>query len=114
MAALNTSLGGSDFDMAMEDRASAQPAYGRQPIEPEAKRAAVHEEMKRMTKLPVTSSYASHRLRVLNKILQLLSLQVHKSICAIISVSKIVFDLCLYSTLCLTVFGFAIKFCYLL
>lgn len=88
MAALNTSLGGSDFDMAMEDRASAQPAYGRQPIEPEAKRAAVHEEMKRMTKLPVTSSYASHRLRVLNKILQLLSIQVHKYMCHYLSLKN--------------------------
>ncbi|KAJ9182829.1 hypothetical protein P3X46_006779 [Hevea brasiliensis] len=41
----------------------------------EEKKAAVHEEMKRMNQLPVNSTYATHRLRVLNKILQLLSIQ---------------------------------------
>ena len=59
MAALNTSSGGSTFDVTMEDRASTQPAYGRQPTGTEAKRAAVHEELKRVNKLPVNSSYAS-------------------------------------------------------
>ncbi|GAB4846321.1 hypothetical protein Ancab_025327 [Ancistrocladus abbreviatus] len=39
------------------------------------KKAAVQEEMKRMHQLPTNSSYAAHRLRVLNKILQLLSIQ---------------------------------------
>ncbi|KAG8386270.1 hypothetical protein BUALT_Bualt03G0131600 [Buddleja alternifolia] len=37
--------------------------------------AAVQEEIKRMNRLPPHSSYASHRLRVLNKIQQLLSVQ---------------------------------------
>ncbi|GAV85362.1 hypothetical protein CFOL_v3_28800, partial [Cephalotus follicularis] len=41
----------------------------------EEKKAAVHEEMNRMNKLPSNSSYATHRLRVLNKILQLMSIQ---------------------------------------
>ncbi|CAL5402947.1 unnamed protein product [Camellia sinensis] len=41
----------------------------------EEKKAAVHEEMKRINKLPANSTYATHRLRVLNKILQLLSIQ---------------------------------------
>ncbi|PSR96340.1 Translation initiation factor IF-2 like [Actinidia chinensis var. chinensis] len=41
----------------------------------EDKKAAVHEEMKRMHKLPANSTYATHRLRVLNKILQLLTIQ---------------------------------------
>ncbi|XP_052482147.1 uncharacterized protein LOC105782183 isoform X2 [Gossypium raimondii] len=41
----------------------------------EEKTVAVHEEMKRMNRLPVTSSYVTHRMRVLNKILQLLSIQ---------------------------------------
>ncbi|CAO2836049.1 unnamed protein product [Amaranthus hypochondriacus] len=36
---------------------------------------AVQEEMKRMHQLPSNSSYATHRLRVLNKILQLMSIQ---------------------------------------
>ncbi|XP_057948742.1 uncharacterized protein LOC131144234 [Malania oleifera] len=37
--------------------------------------AAVHEEMKRMNQLPANSTYATHRLRVLNKIMQLMSIQ---------------------------------------
>ncbi|CAK7327548.1 unnamed protein product [Dovyalis caffra] len=41
----------------------------------EEKKAAVHDEMKRINQLPATSTYATHRLRVLNKILQLMSLQ---------------------------------------
>ncbi|CAA2990469.1 uncharacterized protein LOC111394756 [Olea europaea var. sylvestris] len=41
----------------------------------EEKKTAVNEEMKRLNRLPANSSYASHRLRVLNKILQLLSVQ---------------------------------------
>ncbi|KAL2472630.1 hypothetical protein Fot_48366 [Forsythia ovata] len=41
----------------------------------EKKTAAVNEEMSRLNRLPANSSYASHRLRVLNKILQLLSIQ---------------------------------------
>ncbi|XP_057528448.1 uncharacterized protein LOC130807307 [Amaranthus tricolor] len=39
------------------------------------RKGAVQEEMKRMHQLPTNSSYATHRLRVLNKILQLMSLQ---------------------------------------
>ncbi|KAI5662702.1 hypothetical protein M9H77_22025 [Catharanthus roseus] len=41
----------------------------------EEKTARVHQEISRMNKLPANSSYAGHRLRVLNKILQLLSIQ---------------------------------------
>ncbi|XP_065862178.1 uncharacterized protein [Euphorbia lathyris] len=41
----------------------------------EEKAAAVHDEMQRMNKLPPNSSYVTHRLRVLNKILQLLSIK---------------------------------------
>ncbi|KAJ4839972.1 hypothetical protein Tsubulata_033645 [Turnera subulata] len=39
----------------------------------EEKKAAVEEEMRKMTLLPPNSTYASHRLRVLNKILQLMA-----------------------------------------
>ncbi|XP_031115145.1 uncharacterized protein LOC116019159 [Ipomoea triloba] len=39
------------------------------------KKAAVHEEMTRLSRLPQNSTYVSHRTRVLNKILQLLSIQ---------------------------------------
>lgn len=41
----------------------------------EEKQAAVHQEISRMNKLPANSSYASHRLRVLSKVLHLLSIQ---------------------------------------
>ncbi|CAI0382411.1 unnamed protein product [Linum tenue] len=40
-----------------------------QTIGNEEKKAVVHEEVKRMNKLPANSIYATHRLRVLNKIL---------------------------------------------
>lgn len=46
----------------------------------EDKKLAIEEELKKMNKLPPNSSYASHRLRVLNKILHLLSLQVRLSV----------------------------------
>ncbi|GFQ06242.1 hypothetical protein PHJA_002768200 [Phtheirospermum japonicum] len=42
----------------------------------EEKQAAIKEEVKRMRQLPLNSSYAAHRLRLLDKIQQLLSLQV--------------------------------------
>ncbi|KAK9674435.1 hypothetical protein RND81_12G232200 [Saponaria officinalis] len=44
-------------------------------ISEDKKKVALQEEMNRMNKLPVNSSYATHRLRVLNKILQLMSIQ---------------------------------------
>ncbi|KAL5975001.1 hypothetical protein ACLOJK_031677 [Asimina triloba] len=39
------------------------------------RKAVLQAEMDRMTKLPANSSYATHRMRVLNKILLLLSIQ---------------------------------------
>ncbi|EEF31336.1 conserved hypothetical protein [Ricinus communis] len=59
----------------MDDVASTQSKLQWQHRENEEKKAVVQEEMKRMNQLPANSSYASHRLRVLNKILQLLSIQ---------------------------------------
>ncbi|XP_028127553.1 uncharacterized protein LOC114324028 isoform X4 [Camellia sinensis] len=59
-----------------EHTASPQAKDGWKKMGCEEKKAAVHEEMKRMNKLPANSTYATHRLRVLNKILQLLSIQV--------------------------------------
>ncbi|KAL3645496.1 hypothetical protein CASFOL_010676 [Castilleja foliolosa] len=41
----------------------------------EEKQATITEEVKRMRQLPLNSSYAAHRLRLLDKIQQLLSLQ---------------------------------------
>lgn len=40
------------------------------------KNAAVHAEIERVSRLPSNSSYAVHRMRVLNKILNLISVQV--------------------------------------
>ncbi|XP_020274930.1 uncharacterized protein LOC109849497 [Asparagus officinalis] len=40
----------------------------------ENKKASVHAEMARVNKLPSNSSYALHRIKVLNKILRLLSI----------------------------------------
>lgn len=42
----------------------------------EEKKTAVQAEMERMSKLPANSNYATHRMRVLNKILHLMSTQV--------------------------------------
>lgn len=44
----------------------------------ENKKAAVHAEMARVNKLPSNSTYAVHRLKVLNKILHLLSVPVSR------------------------------------
>ncbi|KAI3508343.1 hypothetical protein L1887_23349 [Cichorium endivia] len=41
----------------------------------EEKKAAVHEEIKKVNQLPANSTYATHRIRVLNKILQPLSVR---------------------------------------
>ncbi|KAI3780016.1 hypothetical protein L2E82_09851 [Cichorium intybus] len=41
----------------------------------EEKKAAVHEEIKKVNQLPAHNTYATHRIWVLNKILQLLSVQ---------------------------------------
>ncbi|XP_062168702.1 uncharacterized protein LOC133874837 [Alnus glutinosa] len=59
----------------MDSRVSTQPKNQQKKMGYEEKNAAVHEEMKRMKRLPVNSTYATHRLRVLNKILQLISIQ---------------------------------------
>ncbi|MQL80106.1 hypothetical protein Taro_012550 [Colocasia esculenta] len=45
----------------------------------EQKRAAVHAELQRVNQLPSNSSYAAHRLRVLNKVLRLMFIQDHLS-----------------------------------
>ncbi|KAJ8764700.1 hypothetical protein K2173_007789 [Erythroxylum novogranatense] len=59
----------------MEGRAGMQSKDQWSQMGCEEKKVVVHEEMKRMSQLPANSSYATHRLRVLNKILQLLSLE---------------------------------------
>ncbi|XP_054811389.1 uncharacterized protein LOC129312732 isoform X1 [Prosopis cineraria] len=57
-----------------EDKATHQPTPQKQ-MWSEQKQAAVHEEISRMNQLPAKSTYVAHRMRVLNKILQLISIQ---------------------------------------
>ncbi|KAL6314646.1 hypothetical protein AAG906_026990 [Vitis piasezkii] len=59
----------------MESGTSTQAQHQWKQMDSEGKKVAVHEEMKRMNQLPTNSTYATHRLRVLNKILQLISIQ---------------------------------------
>ncbi|KAK7841787.1 uncharacterized protein LOC112035529 [Quercus suber] len=59
----------------MDTRVSTQLKSELKQVGYEEKTAAVHDEMKRMNRLPANSTYATHRLRVLNKILQLMSIQ---------------------------------------
>ncbi|XAR67532.1 hypothetical protein NMG60_11002317 [Bertholletia excelsa] len=54
---------------------SSQAKDGLKRMGSEDKKAAVHEEIKRMNQLPANSAYVTHRMRVLNKILQLVSIQ---------------------------------------
>lgn len=63
-------------DQTMESRVSTQPKYQHKQMVYQEKKAAVEGEMNRMNLLPANSTYAVHRIRVLNKILQLLSIQV--------------------------------------
>ncbi|KAK8318348.1 hypothetical protein E1A91_A13G165400v1 [Gossypium mustelinum] len=66
---------GGVIDQTMEDAGATNPRVLWKQMGYEEKTVAVHEEMKRMNRLPATSSYVTHRMRVLNKILQLLSIQ---------------------------------------
>jgi len=59
----------------MDDGATHQPA-AQKPVWCERKQAVVQEEIRKMNRLPANSTYVSHRLKVLNKILQLMSVQV--------------------------------------
>ncbi|XP_050368178.1 uncharacterized protein LOC126786402 [Argentina anserina] len=66
----------STIDATMEDSgAVVRPKAQWKQLGPVEQEAAVHEEVKKMQRLPANSGYVSHRLRVLNKILQLLSIQ---------------------------------------
>ncbi|XP_068644460.1 uncharacterized protein [Aristolochia californica] len=66
----------NSLDMANKGRESAwQTGLGKQIGCEEKRKAAVHAELERVNHLPSNSSYATHRLRVLNKLLQLMSLQ---------------------------------------
>nr|KJB40975.1 hypothetical protein B456_007G085800 [Gossypium raimondii] len=60
----------------MEDAGATNPRVQWKQMGYEEKTITVHEEMKNLNQLPTTNSYVIHRMRVLNKILQLLSIQV--------------------------------------
>lgn len=66
--------GSNTLDQMMESGPIDQPKPQQQ-MWCEKKQAAVHEEIKRMNQLPANSTYGMHRLKVLNKILQLMSVQ---------------------------------------
>ncbi|KAF5796538.1 hypothetical protein HanRHA438_Chr08g0364851 [Helianthus annuus] len=66
---------GSFNDPTMQNDRMVQMKSGGKQLGNEEKKAAVHEEIKKVNQLPAHSSYATHRMRVLNKILQLLSVQ---------------------------------------
>ncbi|KAK7405187.1 hypothetical protein VNO78_06386 [Psophocarpus tetragonolobus] len=66
--------GSNTVDQMMESGAINQPEPQKQ-MWCEKKQASVNEEIKRMNQLPANSAYVSHRLKVLNKILQLVSVQ---------------------------------------
>ncbi|TXG60420.1 hypothetical protein EZV62_014993 [Acer yangbiense] len=73
-ACLNLSLYGHS-EQIMDGKASTQLKGTWKEMGAEERKAAVNDELKRMNQLPANSSYVIHRLRVLNKILQLISLQ---------------------------------------
>ncbi|XP_030551025.1 uncharacterized protein LOC115755683 [Rhodamnia argentea] len=60
---------------AKENRESYQTVNTWNQLGFDEKKAAVDKEMKRMNQLPANSSYATHRLKVLNKVLQLMTIQ---------------------------------------
>ncbi|KAF8023992.1 hypothetical protein BT93_F1251 [Corymbia citriodora subsp. variegata] len=59
----------------MENRESYQTVNSWNQLGFDQKKVAVQKEMKRMNQLPANSTYATHRLKVLNKVLQLLTVQ---------------------------------------
>ncbi|KAI3688578.1 hypothetical protein L2E82_46240 [Cichorium intybus] len=67
--------GGSFNDRTTKSVYTTQAKNGGKQMGSEEKKAAVHEEIKKVNQLHAHSTYATHRIRVLNKILQLLSVQ---------------------------------------
>lgn len=60
----------------MDGKASTQLKDSWKKMGEEDRKAAVDNELKRMKQLPANSSYVIHRVRILNKIIELISLQV--------------------------------------
>ncbi|KAL5057541.1 hypothetical protein RYX36_029145 [Vicia faba] len=67
--------GSNTLDEMMEDGATYSEAEPQKPVWCERKQAVVQEEVRRMNQLPTNSTYVAHRLKVLNKVLQLMSVQ---------------------------------------
>lgn len=70
----------SAFGQTMENVADTQSKPQWQQRANEEKVTAVHNEMQRINQLPPNSSYVTHRLRVLKKVLELLSMQVKQNL----------------------------------
>ncbi|XP_078437415.1 uncharacterized protein LOC144707997 isoform X3 [Wolffia australiana] len=60
-------MGSKGFTLGLDTVKEAQGA--------DEKKSAVHAELDRMSQLPTNSSYAVHRVKVLNKLLHLLSVK---------------------------------------
>ncbi|KAK3040303.1 hypothetical protein RJ639_028218 [Escallonia herrerae] len=70
--------GSNALNQPNKGASTTQDCNAWKPMGCEEKQAVVHEEMRRMNNLPANSTYATHRLRVLNKILQLLAIQMRR------------------------------------
>ncbi|KAH1080793.1 hypothetical protein J1N35_020554 [Gossypium stocksii] len=64
------------IDLTMEDARATNPRVQWKQMGYEEKTIAVHEEKKRMNRLPMTSSYVTYRMRVLSKFIQMLFIQI--------------------------------------
>ncbi|XP_078437414.1 uncharacterized protein LOC144707997 isoform X2 [Wolffia australiana] len=64
-------MGSKGFTLGLDTVKEAQGA--------DEKKSAVHAELDRMSQLPTNSSYAVHRVKVLNKLLHLLSVKEMRS-----------------------------------
>ncbi|KAI3441561.1 uncharacterized protein J3R85_002154 [Psidium guajava] len=62
-------------NQAMENSECDQTVNNWNQLGFDEKKVAVDMEMKRMNQLPANSTYATHRLKVLNKVLQLMKIQ---------------------------------------
>ncbi|XP_043687424.1 uncharacterized protein LOC122638631 [Telopea speciosissima] len=71
--------GTSALDQAKDSRVATQATIRWRQMGNDEKMMVVQAEMKRVNQLPVSSSYATHRKRVLNKVLQLMSIQRSKT-----------------------------------
>lgn len=71
---LNNLNGSNTLDQMMDDGATHQPA-AQKPVWCARKQAVVQDEIRKMNQLPANSTYVAHRLKVLNKIMQLMSVQ---------------------------------------